>query len=64
VSPNAGESLTWHTGAYPALVVDLDLESPDVTYLEPGQSYTLPAKGERTSGFNLVELRYYSKPRT
>ncbi|MFD7156417.1 hypothetical protein ACFV9C_17540 [Kribbella sp. NPDC059898] len=64
VTPEAGESYTWRTGAYPALVVDLDLSSPDVTYLEPGQSYTLPAKAERTSGFNLVELRYYSKPRT
>jgi hypothetical protein len=64
VTPEAGESYTWHTGAYPALVVDLDLSSPDVTYLEPGQSYTLPAKQERTSGFNLVELRYYSKPLT
>ena len=64
VTPDAGESYTWHTGAYPALVVDLDLDHPDVTYLEPGESYTLPAKPERTSGFNLVELRYYSKPRT
>ena len=64
LTPDAGESLTWHTGAYPALVVDLDLESPDVTYLEPGQSYTLPAKPTRALGFNLVELLYYSKPRT
>ncbi|MEV4264877.1 hypothetical protein [Kribbella sp. NPDC049584] len=64
VTPEAGESYTWHTGAYPALVVDLDLEHPDVTYLEPGESYTLPAKPSRTSGFNLVELRYYSRPRT
>jgi hypothetical protein len=64
VTPEAGESYTWHTGAYPALVVDLDLEHPDVTYLEPGESYTLPAKPARTSGFNLVELRYYSRPRT
>jgi len=64
VTPEAGESYTWHTGAYPALVVDLDLSQPDVTYLEPGESYTLPAKAERTSGFNLVELRYYSSPRT
>jgi hypothetical protein len=64
VTPDAGESYTWHTGAYPALVLDLDLEHPDVTYLEPGESYTLPAKAERTSGFNLVELLYYSKPRT
>ncbi|WP_427887875.1 hypothetical protein ACQHIV_32925 [Kribbella sp. GL6] len=64
VTPEAGESYTWRTGSYPALVIDLDLSSPDVTYLEPGQSYTLPAKPERTSGFNLVELLYYSKPRT
>jgi hypothetical protein len=64
VTPEVGESYTWRTGAYPALVVDLDLEHPDVTYLEPGESYTLPAKPSRTSGFNLVELRYYSRPRT
>jgi hypothetical protein len=64
VTPEAGESYTWHTGAYPALVVDLDLEHRDVAYLEPGESYTLPAKPEPTSGFNLVELRYYSRPRT
>ncbi|HEY9333655.1 MAG TPA: hypothetical protein VIQ79_04535 [Kribbella sp.] len=64
VTPEAGESYTWHTGPYPALVVDLDLQHPDVIYLEPGESYTLPAKPERTPGFNLVELRYYSKPRT
>jgi hypothetical protein len=60
VTPDAGESYTWHTGAYPALVVDLDRSTPTVTYLEPGESYTLPAKPTRTSGFNLVELRYYS----
>ncbi|MFF0339622.1 hypothetical protein [Kribbella sp. NPDC004875] len=64
VTPDAGESYTWHTGTYPALVVDLDLDHPDVTYLEPGETYALPAKPERTSGFNLVELRYYTKPRT
>jgi hypothetical protein len=61
VAPDAGESYTWHTGAYPALVVDLDLDSPDVTYLEPGESYTLPAKPTLTSGFNLVELLYYRR---
>jgi len=61
VTPDAGESYTWHTGAYPALVVDLDLDNPDVTYLEPGETYTLPAKAERTSGFNLVELLYYRR---
>ena len=64
VTPDAGESYTWHTGAYPALVVDLDLDNPDVTYLEPGETCTLPAKPDRTPGFNLVELLYYSKPRT
>jgi hypothetical protein len=64
VTPDAGESYTWHTGAYPALVVDLDLDNPDVIYLEPGETYTLPAKPDRTSGSNLVELLYYSKPRT
>ncbi|GAA1554896.1 hypothetical protein GCM10009789_05430 [Kribbella sancticallisti] len=60
VTPDAGESYTWRTGAYPALVVDLDRSTPTVTYLEPGGSYTLPAKPTRTSGYNLVELRYYS----
>lgn len=60
VTPDAGESYTWRTGAYPALVADLDLASPDVTYLEPGESYTLPAKPAASSGFNLVELRYYA----
>jgi hypothetical protein len=60
VTPDAGESYTWRTGPHPALVVDLDRSTPTVAYLEPGESYTLPAKEERTSGFNLVELRYYS----
>ncbi|MGY4767363.1 hypothetical protein ACXC9Q_10655 [Kribbella sp. CWNU-51] len=64
VTPDAGESYTWHTGAYPALVVDLDLDNPEVTYLEPGEAFTLPAKANRTAGFSLVELLYYSKPRT
>jgi hypothetical protein len=61
VTPDAGESYTWRTGAYPALVVDLDLDHPDVTYLEPGEAHTLPAKSTRTSGFNLVELLYYKR---
>jgi hypothetical protein len=64
VTPDAGESYTWQTGAYPALVVDLDLETEPLTglvYLEPGESYTLPAKPTRTSGYNLVELRYFSR---
>jgi hypothetical protein len=60
VTPNAGETYTWHTGAYPALVVDLDLTTPTVTYLNPGESHSLPAKSAQTSGFNLVELLYYS----
>jgi hypothetical protein len=60
VTPDAGESYTWHTGAYPALVVDLDLNTRTITYLQPGESLTLPAKRTRTNGFNLVELRYYS----
>jgi hypothetical protein len=60
VTPGAGETYTWHTGAYPALVVDLDLGSPTVTYLNPGESHTLPAKAGHAPGFNLVELRYYS----
>jgi hypothetical protein len=45
-------------------VVDLDLETEPLTglvYLEPGESYTLPAKPTRTSGYNLVELRYFSR---
>ncbi|GAB2556137.1 cupin domain-containing protein [Kribbella endophytica] len=64
VTPDAGESYTWQTGAYPALVVDLDLATEPLTglvYLEPGESYTLPAKPTRTSGYNLVELRYFSR---
>ena len=64
VAPDAGESYTWQTGAYPALVVDLDLETEPLAglvYLEPGESYTLPAKPTRTSGYNLVELRYFSR---
>jgi hypothetical protein len=64
VTPDAGETYTWRTGAYPALVVDLDLETEPLNglvYLEPGESYTLPAKPTRTSGYNLVELRYYSR---
>jgi hypothetical protein len=60
VTPEPGTSYTWHTGAYPALVVDLDLATPTVTYLNPGESHTLPAKPTHTSGFNLVELRYYA----
>jgi hypothetical protein len=60
VTPEPGTSYTWHTGAYPALVVDLDLATPTVTYLNPGESHTLPAKPTHTSGFNLVELLYYA----
>lgn len=60
VTPDAGESYTWIAGAHPALVVDLDLDSPDVTYLQPGESYELPAKQTRTNGFNIVDLRYYT----
>ncbi|GAB3817658.1 hypothetical protein [Kribbella italica] len=64
VTPDAGESYTWQTGAYPALVVDLDLDTEPLSglvYLEPGESYTLPTKPARTSGYNLVELRYFSR---
>lgn len=64
VTPDAGESYTWQTGAYPALVVDLDLATEPLAglvYLESGESYTLPAKPTRTSGYNLVELRYFSR---
>jgi hypothetical protein len=63
VTPEAGETYTWRTGAYPALVVDLDLNAAPldgVRYLQPGETYTLPAKPSRTSGYNLVELRYFS----
>lgn len=60
VTPDGGESYSWRTGAYPALVVDLDRATPTVTYLQPGETHTLPAKPERTNGFNLVELRYYA----
>lgn len=61
VTPDADETYTWRTGPYPALVVDLDLATEPldgITYLEPGESYTLPAKPARTSGYNLVELLY------
>jgi hypothetical protein len=61
VTPAPGETYTWHTGAYPALVVDLDLTSPTVTYLNPGESATLPTKPTQTAGFNLVELLYYAR---
>ncbi|HET6298250.1 MAG TPA: hypothetical protein VFG33_33040 [Kribbella sp.] len=63
VTPDAGESYTWRTGAYPALVVDLDLATDPatgITYLNPGDSHTLPTKQTQTSGYNLVELRYYA----
>lgn len=60
LTPDAGETYTWNAGPYPSLVVDLDLNSPDVTYLQPGDSYDLPTKPTRTNGYNLVELRYYS----
>jgi hypothetical protein len=59
--PEAGATYTWHTGAYPALVVDLDLEDSEVTYLEPGETYTLMGTPTRRSGFNLVELLYYKR---
>jgi hypothetical protein len=61
VTPAPGETYTWHTGAYPALVVDLDLATPTVTYLHPGDSFTLAAKPTQTSGFNLVELLYCAR---
>jgi hypothetical protein len=63
VTPEAGETYTWRTGACPALVVDLDLTTTPVDgvhYLQPGETYTLPAKPARTSGYNVVELRYFS----
>jgi hypothetical protein len=60
VTPAPGETYTWHTGAYPALVVDLDLTTPTVTFLNSGESHSLPTKSTPTSGFNLVELLYYS----
>ena len=62
VTPEGGVTYTWRTGAYPALVVDLDLTTAPVDgvrYLQPGETYTLPAKPIRTSGYNLVELRYF-----
>lgn len=63
VTPEAGETYTWQTGACPALVVDLDLATATidgVRYLQPGETYAIPAKGTRTSGYNLVELRYFT----
>lgn len=64
VTPAPDESFTWRTGAYPTLVVDLDLATdPEagIIYLEPGESYELPPKPTTTSGYNLVELLYYSR---
>ena len=64
VSPEPGDSYTWRAGVCPALVVDLDLgtaPAEGVRYLQPGESYTLPARETRTSGFNVVELKYYGK---
>jgi hypothetical protein len=61
VTPGPGETYTWHTGPHPALVVDLDHTTPTVTYLNPGESHTLPAKNTQTTGFNLVELLYYAR---
>ncbi|WP_433011587.1 hypothetical protein [Kribbella sp. CA-294648] len=60
LTPEPGESYTWIAGEHPTLIADLDLNTPDVTYLEPGESYDLPAKDTQTNGFNLVELRYYA----
>jgi hypothetical protein len=60
VTPGPGETYTWRTGPHPALVVDLDLATPTVTYLNPGDSHTLSAKTTQTAGFNLVELLYYA----
>lgn len=65
VIPEPDASYTWTTGATPSLVIDLDLstEAPaGVQYVEPGESYTLPAKPTRTSGYNVVELLYYGRP--
>ena len=60
LTPEPGESYTWIAGEHPTVITDLDLNTPDVTYLEPGESYDLPAKDTQTNGFNLVELRYYA----
>lgn len=65
VTPDPGHTYTWRAGACPALIVDLDLATnpaDGVRYLEPGESYPLTAKNTHTSGFNLVELRYYGRP--
>ena len=62
VLPEPGAAYTWHTGATPSVLVDLDLTTEPtegVRYLEPGQTFTLPVKETRTSGFNIVELLYY-----
>ncbi|TWD80097.1 hypothetical protein FB561_1169 [Kribbella amoyensis] len=64
VTPDAGAAYTWRTGAYPSLVVDLDLSTEPLTgvrYVEPGESYALPVKAEQTSGYNIVELLYYAR---
>lgn len=64
VIPEPDTSYTWTTGATPSLVVDLDLSTEataGVQYVEPGESYALPAKPTRTSGYNVVELLYYGR---
>ncbi|MFC0627130.1 hypothetical protein [Kribbella deserti] len=64
VIPEPDASYTWVTGATPSLVVDLDLETEataGVRYLEAGETYELPAKSTRTSGYNIVELLYYGR---
>ncbi|QNE19468.1 hypothetical protein F1D05_18050 [Kribbella qitaiheensis] len=61
VTTAPGETYTWRTGPHPTLVIDLDLTNPTVTYLNPGDSHTLPIKPTQTNGFNLVELLYYAR---
>jgi hypothetical protein len=64
VIPEPGDSYSWRAGACPALVVDLDLAiqpTESIRFLRPGESYTPSAKETRTSGFNLVELKYYGR---
>jgi hypothetical protein len=62
VTPDAGAAYTWNSGATPSIVVDLDLSTEPlegVRYLAPSETYVLPAKPTRTSGYNVVELLYF-----
>ena len=64
VTPDAGETYTWQTGAYPALVVDLDLETEPLTglvYLEPGSRTRSPPNPPRPPATTWLSCDYFSR---